>query len=98
MVVRVAHAEIVQDGNALGIGTHGDELAHAFIHTGPAHEMRLRLAPLRQERDGEGGVLLRAFHANDGPVLRRIAAGTSEGLEHRVALHFVIVFADDGLA
>ena len=51
LVVGVADAEVVEDGDALGVGAHGDELADALIDKGAAHEMRVRFAPLGE--DGE---------------------------------------------
>ena len=73
LVVGIAHAEIVEDGDAVRIGPHGDELAHALIDDGAAHEMRVGLAPLGQQGAGEGDELLAAIHTDDAAVLRGIA-------------------------
>ncbi len=53
-IVGVAHAEVVENGDALGVGAHRDELADALIDAGAAHEMRVRFAPLGEDGEGEG--------------------------------------------
>jgi hypothetical protein len=35
-VVGIAHAEVVENGDALGVGAHGDELADVLIDAGGA--------------------------------------------------------------
>ena len=55
-------------------------------------------AALRAFLTGEGDELVAAIHANHRTILRRITRGSRQGLEHRVALHFMVVLTDDGLA
>ena len=65
VVIGVADAEVVENGDALRIGAHGDELAVALIHAGAAHEVGVSLAPLRKQGQAQGHQLLAAVDTDD---------------------------------
>ena len=97
-VVGIAHAEVVEQGDFVGVGSTNDQRTHGFVHAGPPHRTGIGFAPFRQQRKADGHGLVRSIDGNHRAILRRVTGGSRERFEQCIALNFVVVFADDRLA
>ena len=100
MAVAAGPAEVVEDRGARGVGAGADEVADALVDGGQDHLVGiaadLRIADTGLEAAGErdaarGG----GDGVDDGGVGWAATGGAAEGLDDGVALHFVVVLADD---
>ena len=110
--VGVAPAEVVEQGDLVGVGADGHAVAHRLVDGGPGHGVGVERAVGRvdagRERDpavhaagpvaaavGSAAAKRQVQHRGVGTAPRR--PRPDERLDHRAALHLVVVVADDVL-
>ena len=92
----IPHAEVVQKADFVRIGAYQNELAHAFVHGTGTHGVGIRFTPFRKNGASHGHAFVRAVDVHHGAVLRSVRLRARQGLQDGVALHLMVVLADDG--
>ena len=94
---RVTPAEVVEQGDPIGIGSGRDGVGDRLHDPARRHLVGIEPAEMMPEPHAEHDPAVAAEHAaNHGPVGRTFT-GAEQGLEHRAALHFVVVLPDNPL-
>ena len=89
----IAPAEVVKQGDVVGIGTGTDQVANSLVNSGTAHGVRIVQAehwvdPLGH-RDGPSGPR-RLQRLEDHTIGRPVLAGAGQGPHQCAAPHFVV--------
>ena len=94
----VAPAEIIEQGDALGVGPDGDAVANGLVDHTAGHGIRVEPAVARVDAAADGQSATRAAHRHDhGRVAGAVVAGRRPAAARPCALDLVIVLADDPL-
>ena len=93
----VAPAEVVEQGDPVGVSAGGHGVGNRFHDPAGGHLIGIEPADVVAEPHAEHDPAVAAEHAADHRSIGRAFAGSQQRLEHRAALHLMVVLPDDPL-
>ncbi len=99
----IAPAEVIENGDLVGVCANRHQITHCLIHRRPGHRIRINRAVLRtkpiRERDSFHPLALciQGEGNNHRRITRPVIIHAHQRLDRRAALHLMIVTADDAL-